>query len=191
MNRDDFGDAMGKIDESIITMTDKKRNRRKKRTVIKICAVAACVALIIGVAFSAPNFPDSSDFNIISAGKVKAIEAEYPKMTQFPSNFDDETQSQYDKWYSELSERRTIKTEKQMHCVRFTRKRLMSFCLKKGKSTLHTRRLISILLLPCLRKLPTAIREKRYSPFWGLKIFPNSGRSFLRLGMQTIATTER
>lgn len=131
MNRDDFGDAMGKIDESIITMTDKKRNRRKKRTVIKICAVAACVALIIGVAFSAPNFPDSSDFNIISAGKVKAIEAEYPKMTQFPSNYDDETQSQYDKWYSELSERRAIKTEKPDALRSFYEKTLNEFLLEE------------------------------------------------------------
>ncbi len=134
MNIDDFSDAMGRIDDSIIIKTDKKRKKRKNGTVIKICAVAACVTLIIGVALSAPSFLNSPTFSSTDSinpfGTVKAIEAEYPKMAQYPKDFDDETDAAYEEWFDGLRERRNIKIEKPEALRAFYEKTLNEFLLE-------------------------------------------------------------
>lgn len=109
MKSDKISDAMGRIDDALITSAEKSRTqqRKKKSKWIGLIAAVACLCIVIGVVFGKGNpgaGPGNSTHTAYAAAISKAVYPEmapYPDKKNFVSNngaYGDDYHEAYDAW---------------------------------------------------------------------------------------------
>ncbi len=89
MNNEELINAIGNIDDDLISITEISREKRsKKPLIIKIAAMAACLCIVLSAAFL-PNILKDENISappiLVKPLYTAAVKAEYPEMPQYPT----------------------------------------------------------------------------------------------------------